>query len=126
MCDALYIAQFMAQFDYYGSQSVTVLGVTLTPLTPPMSPIPNHAKIDVPEAHPSRSGATKARWDPQGTPKGGWEWRYGSYGASVACLPLVLRHANSTGFSGLSPEPAARTAHARNSSHLACFLSDSH
>jgi len=41
------------------------LVVTLTSL---MSPIPNHAKIDVPEAHPSRPGATKARWDPQGTP----------------------------------------------------------
>ena len=84
--------------------SVAVLVVTLTPLTPPMSPIPNHAKIDVPEAHPSRSGATKARWDPQGTPKGGWEWRYGSYGASVACVPLVLRFRThlSTGFSGQS------------------------
>ena len=66
-------------------------GCDLDPLTPPLSPIPNHAKIDVPEAHPSRSGATKARWDPQGTPKGGWGLRYGSYGASVACSPLVLR-----------------------------------
>ena len=57
----------------------TALVVTLTPLTQPMSPIPNQANTDVPDAHPSRSGATKKR-DPQGTPKGGWEWRCGSYG----------------------------------------------
>ena len=69
-----------------------------------MSPIPNHAKTDVHEAHSKRSGATKARWDPQGAPKGGWEWRCGSYGAYVACLPLVLRFRTHlpTGFSGQS------------------------
>ena len=50
---------------------------------------------------------TKARWDPQGTPKRGWEWRYESYGASVRRLwrvrPLVLRFRSTrylTGFIG--------------------------
>ena len=69
------------------------LVVTLTSL---MSPIPNHAKIDVPEAHPIRPKATKARWDT-------WR-RHGSCGASVACLPLVLRFRAHfpTGFGGES------------------------
>ena len=69
-------------------------------VTPTMSPIPNHAKIDVPEAQPSRFGATKARWEAQGAPKGGWEWCCGSHGASVACLPLfrVFVHIFAKGF----------------------------
>ena len=43
-------------------------GFDLDPPSHPPEPhrIPNHAKIDVPEAHPSRSGATKARWTPRG------------------------------------------------------------